>query len=131
MARGDKPIGDPADAPLPRTFPAGWLIGSPDTVLQFPKAVAIKADGVMPYQTIRVETNFTEDKWVQGYEVQPTARTIVHHVIVRVHPPGEQARGKRDAGGEERDGFFAAYVPGNTSSIFPPGFAKKSPPAPP
>ena len=124
---GDKPIGDPADAPLPRTFPAGWLIGTPDTVLQFPKAVAIKADGVMPYQTIRVETNFTEDKWVQGYEVQPTARTVVHHVIVRVHPPGEQARGKRDAGGEERDGFFAAYVPGNTSSIFPPGFAKKIP----
>ena len=124
---GDKPIGDPADAPLPRTFPAGWLIGTPDTVLQFPKAVAIKADGVMPYQTIRVETNFTEDKWVQGYEVQPTARTVVHHVIVRVHPPGEPARGKRDAGGEERDGFFAAYVPGNTSSIFPPGFAKKIP----
>jgi len=124
---GDKPIGDPADAPLPRTFPADWLIGTPDTVLQFPKAVAIKADGVMPYQTIRVETKFTEDKWVQGYEVQPTARTVVHHVIVRVHPPGEQARGKRDAGGEERDGFFAAYVPGNTSSIFPPGFAKKIP----
>ena len=124
---GDKPIGDPADAPLPRTFSTGWLLGTPDTVLQFPKAVAIKADGVMPYQTIRVETNFTEDKWVQGYEVQPTARTVVHHVIVRVHPPGEQARGKRDASGEERDGFFAAYVPGNTSSIFPPGFAKKIP----
>lgn len=124
---GDKPLGDPADAPLPRTFPVDWLIGPPDAVFQFPKAVAIKADGVMPYQTIRVETKFTEDKWVQGYEVQPTARAVVHHVIVRVHPPGEKTRGQRDGGAEERDGFFAAYVPGNTSSIFPPGFAKKIP----
>ncbi len=127
LSSADKPLGDPADAPRPRTFPADWLIGPPDAVLQFPKAVAIKADGVMPYQTIRVETKFTEDQWVQGYEVQPTARAVVHHVIIRVHPPGEKKSGKRDEGAEARDGFFAAYVPGNTSSIFPPGFAKKIP----
>jgi thiol-disulfide isomerase/thioredoxin/mono/diheme cytochrome c family protein len=124
---GDKPIGDPADAPLPRTFPSGWLIGAPDLVLEFPRAVAIKADGVMPYQTIRVETKLTADRWVQAYEVLPSAREVVHHVIVRVHAPGAKARAEKDDGADERDGFFAAYVPGNTHATFPPGFAKKIP----
>ena len=41
--------------------------------------------------------------------------------------PAERGVGGGQRGGEERDGFFAAYVPGNTSSIFPPGFAKKIP----
>jgi len=127
LASTNKPLGQPADAPLPRTFPIGWQIGQPDAVLQFPRAVAIKGEGVMPYQTIRVETKFTEDKWVQGYEVQPTARAVVHHIIVRVHPPGEKSRGKKDDGADERDGFFAAYVPGNTFALFPPGFGKKIP----
>ena len=124
---GDKAVGDPADAPRPRVFPADWLIGPPDAVLEFPRAIAIQAEGVMPYQTIRVDTHFTADHWIRGYEIRPTARTVVHHVIVRVHPPGETGRKGRNSGADERDGFFAAYVPGNTHALFPPGFAKKIP----
>jgi mono/diheme cytochrome c family protein/thiol-disulfide isomerase/thioredoxin len=124
---GEKLLGDPADAPLPRAFADGWLIGAPDTVLAFPRPVAIKADGVMPYQTISVETKFPTDRWIQAYEIQPSARAVVHHVIVRVHPPGSAKRREKAAEADERDGFFAAYVPGNTHAIFPPGFAKKIP----
>lgn len=127
----EKSLGNPADAPLPRVFPAGWAIGTPDAVLEFPRAVAIKAEGVMPYQTVRVETTFTEDKWVQAYEVQPTAREVVHHVIVKVRAPSTKprldAKGREINDDDERDGFFAAYVPGNNHAIFPPGFAKKIP----
>ena len=122
---GEKTLGDPSDAPLPRTFPADWSIGKPDTIVELPRAVAIKADGIMPYQTLRVVTKFTEDKWVQAYEVRPTARAVVHHVIVKVQAPGEKVRANEDD--EEREGFFAAFVPGNSHAIFPPGFAKKIP----
>ncbi|MFM8617948.1 MAG: redoxin family protein [Opitutaceae bacterium] len=122
---GDRLLGDPADAPRPRVFAEGWLIGNPDAVIELPRAVAVKADGVMPYQTLRVETTFTEDKWVKAYELQPTAREVVHHIIVRVHAKG--ARLARGEGESERDGLFAAYVPGNSHAIFPPGFAKKIP----
>ena len=122
---GDRLLGDPADAPLPRVFSDGWLIGKPDAVVELPRSVAVKADGVMPYQTLRVETTFAEDKWVKAYELQPTAREVVHHIIVRVHPKG--ARLARGEGESERDGFFAAYVPGNSHAVFPPGFAKKLP----
>ncbi len=122
----EKSVGNPADAPLPRVFPAGWAIGQPDAVVQLPRPVAIKAEGVMPYQTLRVETTFAEDRWVQAYEVQPTARDVVHHVIVKVHPKGAKPVEDGDVA-SEREGFFAAYVPGNSHATFAPGFAKKIP----
>jgi hypothetical protein len=93
-------------------------------VFELPRAVAIKADGVMPYQVLRVETRFTEDRWISGYELQPTARDVVHHIIVRVHAKGAARTGR---GESERDGFFGAYVPGNSYALFPPGFAKRIP----
>ncbi len=119
-----RPLGDPAEGPLPRTFAEGWIIGKPDLVLELPRAVEIKSDGVMPYQVLRVETRFTEDRWISGYELQPTAREVVHHIIVRVHAKGAARNGR---GESERDGFFGAYVPGNSYALFPPGFAKRIP----
>lgn len=126
---GPKPEGDPKDAPLRRAFPDEWFIGKPDAIFELPKAVAIKAEGVMPYQTFAVETQFTEDKWIAAFEVRPTAREVVHHVIVKVHPPG--AKNRKEDGEESvdevREGFFAAYVPGNSYQFFAKGFGKKIP----
>ena len=126
--KSDRPKGDPADAPLPRTYADGWLIGKPDVVFEFPKAVAVKANGTMPYQNITVETKLTEDKWVKAVEVRPSAREVVHHVLVFVLPPGkEDADDPRDAAAEERKGFFAIYVPGQSVLSYPDGFAKRLP----
>jgi Ca2+-binding EF-hand superfamily protein/thiol-disulfide isomerase/thioredoxin len=118
------PEGNPADAPLPRTYPAEWEIGQPDLVLQIPQPIAIQANGRMPYQHRRVETELTEDRWVQSVEIRPTDPSVVHHVLVFVQDP--QA-GDDERGIDEESGFFAAYVPGNTYQVYPPGFAKKLP----
>ncbi len=118
---GDLKKGDAADAPLPRSFESGWLIGKPDVVYQLPKPIAIKAEGTMPYQNVRVDTDFDEDRWVQALEVQPSAREVVHHVLVFAG-----ARGGRISAGEA-SGYFAAYVPGNNTLIYPDGYAKKLP----
>ena len=116
-----KPLGEAKDAPQPRTFPKEWEIGTPDAVVQIPRAIEVKAEGTMPYQQVSVETGFTEDKWVRGFEVQPTAREVVHHVLIFVQEPGQgRGRGEND----ETGGFFAAYVPGNNHIIYPDGFAK-------
>jgi thiol-disulfide isomerase/thioredoxin len=117
---GDTKKGDPADAPLPRKFDSGWAIGKPDAILQLPKPVAIKAEGVMPYQVVRVETSYDEDRWVRAIEVQPTDRAVTHHVLVFAVQRG------RPLGGEA-SGFFAVYVPGNNNLIYPEGYAKKLP----
>ncbi|MEP6671111.1 MAG: redoxin family protein [Chthoniobacter sp.] len=119
----ERPQGNPADAPVPRHFTSGWMIGQPDAVFQIPRPVQVKAEGVMPYQTEVVETNFTEDRWVRGYEILPTDRAVVHHVIVRVHAKGAKLKEAGDAS----EGFFAAYVPGNSFRVLPDGFAKLLP----
>ena len=113
------PEGDSADAPLPKTFPDGWLIGKPDVVFEFARPVSVKATGIMPYKHITVETNLPEDKWVQAIEVRPGKLDVVHHVIVSVRA-GE---GEFD----ERDGYWGAYVPGNSTLVYPDGYARRLP----
>lgn len=117
---GDLKKGDPADAPLPRKYESGWLIGTPDKIFQLPRPIAVKAEGTMPYQNVAIDTDYAEDKWVQALEVQPTAREVVHHVLVFALPKGARIGG-------ESMGFFAAYVPGNNTLIYPDGYAKKLP----
>lgn len=120
---GNKSPGNPADAPLPRKFSSAWIIGEPDAIFQLPKPIAIKAEGTMPYQFVTVATSFPEDRWVNAYEIMPTAREVVHHVIVTVHPKGAKVRDR----GEGAEGYWAAYVPGNSSRVMADGFAKKLP----
>lgn len=123
--QSDRPQGDIADAPLPRKFHSGWSIGEPDAIFQLGQPINIKAEGTMPYQNVTVPTNFPEDRWVQSYEIVPTDRGVVHHVIVKVVEKGKS--GTKDEDRAEREGYYAAYVPGNSSRILPEGFAKKLP----
>lgn len=120
----DRVKGDVADAPKPHIFPSEWSIGKPDAIIAAAKAISIKAEGTMPYQHVTVTTDFSEDRWVRGYEILPTAREVVHHVIVSVHEKGRKVRGGGDEGAE---GYWAAYVPGNTKQVYPEGFARKLP----
>jgi hypothetical protein len=121
---GGKPEGDRGDAPQPIKFDEGWLIGKPDAVFQFDQPVAIKATGVMPYRNIIVETNLAEDKWVQAIEVQPGDRGVVHHVLVFVQGEEEPDGEEVDDAAAERGGFWGIYVPGNSTLVYPEGFAK-------
>ncbi|MDH3583948.1 MAG: redoxin family protein, partial [Phycisphaerae bacterium] len=120
------PEGDPKHAPVPRVFPTNWQIGKPDVVLQLPQPIAVPAEGVMPYQIVRVPTTFPQDRWVKAMEVRPSARKAVHHVLVFVLPgpntPRRPGRSRFD-----RAGNFAAYVPGNSYRIYPDGLARRLP----
>jgi Ca2+-binding EF-hand superfamily protein len=123
----DKPIGDPADAPLLRGFPTEWNIGRPDAIFALPRKVSVKATGQMPYVNLVVKTDFKEDRWVTATEIRPTFPEVVHHVLVAVVPPREAGnRRDRNRNREER-GFLAAYVPGNTYRIWGDGMAKHLP----
>jgi mono/diheme cytochrome c family protein len=119
----DRPPGNPADAPAKRTYPAEWSIGTPDLVVPLSRAYDIKADGFMPYAFDIVQTELTEDKWVTAYEILPSERDVVHHVIVKVHEKGESPRQMAEGAG----GYWALYVPGNGACKYPQGFARKIP----
>lgn len=119
----DRAEGDPQDAPLERRWPHDWEIGSPDLILQIPCPITVQAEGTMPYQSIMVETKLREDRWVSAWEVRPTARQVVHHVLVYVYPPQQHAI----PGSEERSGYLATWVPGGAPGLYPKGFAKALP----
>jgi len=116
------PEGDRSDLPEPRKFTAGWQMPRPpELVLAMPEPFTVPADagrGGIPYQHFRVPTNFSEDKWISASEVQPGNRSVVHHTIVYVEPPG----------GKRRDWIFlSAYVPGLRYEPLPAGSAKRAP----
>ncbi|MBX9737343.1 MAG: redoxin family protein [Phycisphaerales bacterium] len=128
--KAGKPRGNDADLPLPSTFATGeWRIGKPSAVYQLPEPIAIKADGVMPYQIVMVPTDLAEDTWVRGTQIIPTDKAVVHHVLVFVLPEAalRDPNIRRRAAIDESGGFFAAYVPGNDSVIYPDGLAKRLP----
>jgi hypothetical protein len=131
-------LGDEKDAPFPRNWPVNeWSIGTPDAVFQIPAPIAVKATGTMPYQQVRVATQFSEARFVSAVEVLPTARDVVHHVLVFADDGGgrlERARRVlesrlegRSRADDESGGFFGIYVPGNNVLEYPEGFARELP----
>lgn len=125
---GGTPQGDSKDAPKPKTYATGdWTLGKPDAEFKLPRPIDIKATGVMPYQEVFVDTNFTEEKWIEAFEVIPSARQVVHHVLIFVYPPGGRKSLFAGGAGEEIEGFFAAYVPGTNAIRYPEGMAKRVP----
>ncbi|MGA7920542.1 MAG: hypothetical protein WCA38_12840 [Candidatus Acidiferrales bacterium] len=80
--------GNLEDAPPARDWPRGWMIPRPDLVVSMPKPVDLPAEGDIDYTYEIVPTGFTEGKWVQMSEIQPSSRANVHHAVVYVRPPG-------------------------------------------
>lgn len=137
------PEGSVRDAPSPRQWTNGWQIPKPETVFEMSNAFDIPAEGKVDYQYIVVPTNLTEDKWVQMVEARPSARSVVHHIVVYIREPGsnwlrgEAAPGvpfvppkttpdgkqRGDIGGAGSD-ILTIYTPGNLPDMFRPGQAK-------
>jgi peroxiredoxin len=124
--KNGKAQGDSKDAPLPVKYPSGWTIGKPDLLVQFPTPIPIKATGTMRYKHVSVETELSEDKWVQRIEVRPGAPEVVHHILMFVRPPRDESRDQRGAPGDEIN-YWGIYVPGNSKQLYPNGFARKLP----
>ena len=134
------PRGDPANAPPPATFVAGWNIGEPDMVIEMPEAFHVPAEGTIDYHYLVLPTNFAEDKWVTAAEVRPGNREVVHHVIAFMRPKGSTWLGegvpgkvflpekdrKRERGDESRE-LLVGFAPGMEEGVWGDGYAKKVP----
>jgi len=81
------PEGNAADLPAQPVYPDGWAIGKPDAIFALGEEYPVPASGTIDYKYFEVPTNFTEDKWIQAFEVKPGEASVVHHVIVYARPP--------------------------------------------
>jgi peroxiredoxin len=83
------PEGDPKDAPSPRTFPAGWQLGTPDLVLNVPEEFQLGATGRDLFRCFVMPTGLAEDTYVAAVEVRPSNPRIVHHTLLFVDAKGQ------------------------------------------
>lgn len=81
-ANAGSPEGDPADLPPAREWAEGWLMGAPDMVFTLIQEQVLAPELVDEYRYIVAPMNLKEDLWVQGVEVRPGNREVVHHVNV-------------------------------------------------
>jgi hypothetical protein len=115
---GGRMPGDLKKAPEPppaRT--EKWGIGEPDLVLKT-KVFDLPATGDIPYQYAVFSHVFKEETWVQGVEIQPENRRLVHHANL-IHMGIGQ--GIREAN------FITGVVPGNEPLNMPEGLAFRIP----
>ena len=111
------PEGDPKLLAAAPSFPDGWNIGKPDQIFDMGTTFDVPKEGTLPYKYFTVDTNFTEDKWIEAAEIRPSARSVVHHVIVFVQEPGAGA-------GRGEGTMLTGFAPGEQPLILPPGTAK-------
>lgn len=110
--------GEAKDLPPAPKYVDGWAIGKPDQTFSIPEQTFV-SEGVEKYRYIQVQTNFTEDKWVQAAEIRSTGRNAVHHVIVFVND-GKTA-------GTQDGNLLCGFAPGEQPAVFPLGFGKMIP----
>jgi len=126
--------GDPKKAPAPLTFVEGWNIGTPDKILEMPQAFSVPATGTIDYQWIVMPLGLEKDTWIEGVEVRPGDRSVVHHVIAFYRRPGSNwlvdakpgiptPKGSGDSEAGMSDGAIGGYVPGLPAARLAPGRA--------
>lgn len=152
----DKPEGDPALAPPPKTWPGGWAMQDFDMVLHGDMAITWRADNfleplpadgylvpseaALQYVEFASSHVFEEERWVTGLELIPTATSVVHHIGAFIIEPDMVQRIKRGdlkrrRGKKPLDeqvelvgvGFFGFYGPGAGPREYPEGYAKRIP----
>lgn len=117
VAGGMQP-GNLAKAPAPPAPKAGkWTLAEPDLVLTT-LTYDLPATGEVKYQYDILKYVFLEDTWVQGFEILPENRRLVHHANLAHASP---------FGSLTEKNFITGYVPGGEAMNLPDGVAYRIP----
>lgn len=131
-AKGDARRGNLEDMPPPREFHVGWSLGEPDLVLEMAAPYDIPGEGEDENRCFCFDLKFEEDRWVNGLEVLPGNKRVVHHLALFIDE--DRISDAKDAAdpGPGYDCFgspgFRAYIlggwaPGAPLKYFPEGAA--------
>lgn len=113
---GGMPEGDRADLPEPPSFTVGWKIPEPDQVIPMRDTpFKVPAEGVVDYQRFVVDPGWATDKYIVAAEARPQNRSVVHHILVYVIPPGGRNVDLRQV--------LVGYAPGGVPVILKDGVA--------
>jgi hypothetical protein len=115
------PMGNPADMPPPRQFPAtgGWQIGEPDLIVNFPK-YRVPAEGPDLYGELFAEIPIDEDRYIKAIQTRsatPASHKVVHHALSYSVDPAPGTASAMEDGGQ----FLVEYAQGKNAEVYPEG----------
>jgi hypothetical protein len=114
--------GETKDMPAPKRWPSDdvWHLAEqynrpPDLVVKSTPWTQ-KAEGQDQWWQPVVPTGLTEDRWVKGIEIRPSAkgRRVVHHVVTNLVQKEEQYGAVEVDGG----GYFSEFAVGKIGDVF-------------
>ena len=96
-----------------------WAFGEPDYIIKIPPQ-EVPATGVLDYYNVVVPIELETDRWVRASQYIPGDRTVLHHTLHSIIPPGAE-RGGSLLGGDDPDRpDIAPYIPGQAPRMEPP-----------
>lgn len=128
------PEGPPEKLGKPPQFPDGWQLGEPDLVVRTSGAFEVPANGRDVYRNFAIPIGLPDDKWITAIEVRPSARSVLHHVLIFLD---EQREAQAMDGKDGRPGFggmrlqrapmIGSWAVGGMPEHLPDGLAIKLP----
>jgi copper type II ascorbate-dependent monooxygenase-like protein len=119
----------------PVSYPSGFLLGTPDGVLDYGEPFVVPANAQDIYRCLPIRNPFGHDVWISGIDVVPGDRRVLHHIVMYVDSTNGAAQ--RDAA-EDGPGYscfggpgtaatavLGGWAPGNRPGRFPRGTAMR------
>lgn len=132
--RAGMPEGPPEKLPKPPAFTEGWQLGEPDLVVTTQGAFEVPASGRDIYRNFAIPLGLPEDRWVTAIEVRPSARAVLHHVLIFID---EERQAQALDGKDGKAGFagmrlqrapmLGGWAVGGMPEHLPDGLATKLP----
>jgi len=127
------PEGDPAERPLPRSWPAGWELGQPDLVVTMPRPYTLRPGGRDVYRNVILPVKVPAMRFVRAVEFRAEGAPV-HHAVIRVDRGRASAardgldgqpgfEGMQAADVQDPDGHFIGWAPGRGPIVAPEGLA--------
>ena len=102
-----------ADPLAQLTWPTSeWAFGEPDYIIEVPPQ-EVPATGILDYYGTTVDIDIEEDRWVRASQYIPGDRSVLHHTLHSIIPPGATSGGSLLGGDPDRPGV-APYIPGQS-----------------
>lgn len=122
---GGMPEGPPDRLPPAPAFTPGWQLGEPDLVVEMAEPYVVPAAGPDIYRDFTIPLDLPEDRWVAAIEVRPSARAVLHHVLIFADdaPADGGRRRGTDAARLLRTPLLAGWAVGGMPERLPDGLA--------
>jgi hypothetical protein len=112
-----KPEGNPKDAPPAKKFTDGWMLGTPDLVLQPKEDFVLGPGGPDLFRCYVLPTGLTEDHYVVAIEVKPSNPRVVHHTLNFSDASGQGHKLEEEAQAKEKGKKESEYDRGPGYSV--------------